>query len=185
MAGFVQKEKEYCVKIAGLPNEDKIERLVYVSLRQSVLNVPVKAVRRIISTEYESSFESANIYVYLDRDDSYYVDQIVRRINASEFECENRRRYTVEARKLEEKDLPREYMGLQRDQGVTVKLTIAGGLNIQNQFYFGLNDVQPAIETTTTTRTTTTTTTTTSVRSNTVITRSNTVTTRSNTVNTR
>jgi hypothetical protein len=147
MAGFVQKEKKYCVKITGLPNEDKIERLVYVSLSQSVINVPVKAVRRIISTEYESFFESANIYVYLHRGDSYYVDQIVRRINASEFEFENRRRYAVEARQQEEKEFPREYMGLQRDQGVTVKLTIAGGLNIQNQFYFGLNDVQPNIET--------------------------------------
>jgi type IV secretory pathway VirB10-like protein len=55
----------------------------------------------------------------------------------------------LEARKLEEKELPREYMGLQRGQGVTVKLKMAGGrvLNIQEEFYFGLNDVQPNIET--------------------------------------
>ena len=45
---------------------------------------------------------------------------------------------------MEEKGLPREYMRLQREQGVTVKLTMRGGniTRIQDEFYFGLNDVE-------------------------------------------
>jgi hypothetical protein len=127
MAGFVPKQKKICMKLTGLPSQDKIERLVYVSLRESTLNIPVKAVRRVISAEYETTYASAIIYIYLHRNDNSYVEHVAKAINDREFECENGRRYAVEATKIEEKGLPREYTGLQRDQGVTVKLTMHGG----------------------------------------------------------
>jgi len=88
MAGFVPRQNKFCIKITGLPSQDKVERLVYASLREGNLNVQVKAVRRVISTEYESASNWATVYVYLHQSENSYVDQIARRINDSDFEGE-------------------------------------------------------------------------------------------------
>ena len=144
MAGFVPKQRKFCLKLTGLPSQDKIERLVYVSLRESTLNLPVKAVRRVISTEYETDYTTAIIYVYLHRSENSYVDYAAKAINDKEFEANDGRRYTVKATKMEEKGLPWTYTELQYEQGVSVKLIMEGGriLDTQDQFFFGLSDAR-------------------------------------------
>jgi hypothetical protein len=142
MAGFLPKQNKFCLKITGLPNHDKVEQPVYLSLRQSALNLPVKAIRRVVSTEHETEYKRAIIYVYLHRNEYRYVDNAAKAINDKEFEA--KRRYTVKATTMEEKGLPWMYTDLQYDQGASVKLIMNGGriLEAQNQLFFGLKDAQ-------------------------------------------
>jgi hypothetical protein len=111
---------------------------------ESTLNLPVKAVRRVISTEYETDYTTAFIYVYLHRSENSYVDYAAKAINDKEFEANDGGRYTVKATKMEEKGLPWTYTDLQYEQGVSVKLIMEGGriLDIQDQFFFGLSDAR-------------------------------------------
>jgi hypothetical protein len=118
-----------------LPNHDKVEQLVYL---------PVKAVRRVVSTEHEAEYKTAIIYVYLHRNEYGYVVNAAKAINEKEFEADDKQRYTVKAVIMEQKGLPWMYEDLQYNQGVFVVLIMNGGriLEARDQFFFGLEDAQ-------------------------------------------